>query len=500
MDMDVAEDIQAPSFATLDLYCDRVASAVGRLSVHVFGVPRAHGKDLAHHLGRAFQLTNILRDVDEDAEIDRLYLPREALVAAGIQSTLPKEVVAHPALGAACQPVIERAKAHFATAYKVMALCPRASVKAPRIMGIAYHGILDNLIARGFAAPRQRVSVSKLRLVIRDVAIRLHLMPRPKIHIIGAGLAGLAAAVRLADGTRDIVVYEAARQAGGRCRSYYEPALDLTIDNGNHLLLSGNYAVRDFLKRIGSENALEGPKDARFPFVDLATGERWVLHPNGGVFPWWIFVPSRRVPGTKAADYLGLLGLLKVREGQTLGEVMACEGLLYERLWGPFFLAVLNTEPKEGAATLAAAVTRETLMKGAGACRPLVAAKGPDTRLRQARLALSGGAESGGAVRTASAGLQLRRCACVGARSRRDKRSGRGRRRDYPCRARVHRGRLGARTCRAAILSRHRQCAFQDRAAVVAAADSGCHQWADRVAVRLSGSAFGDDQRGGSAA
>ncbi len=165
MDMDVAADIQAPNFATLDLYCDRVASAVGRLSVHVFGVPREYGKDLAHHLGRAFQLTNILRDVDEDAEIDRLYLPREALRAAGIEATLPKEVVAHPALGAACQPVIERAKAHFATAYKVMALCPRASVKAPRIMGIAYHGILDNLIARGFAAPRQRVSVSKLRLL-----------------------------------------------------------------------------------------------------------------------------------------------------------------------------------------------------------------------------------------------------------------------------------------------------------------------------------------------
>ncbi len=201
-------------------------------------------------------------------------------------------------------------------------------------------------------------------------------MPRPKVHIIGAGLAGLAAAVRLADGTRDVVVYEAARQAGGRCRSYYEPALDLTIDNGNHLLLSGNYAVRDFLKRIGSEDALEGPKDARFPFVDLATGESWVLHPNAGPFPWWIFVPGRRVPATKASDYLGLLRLLMARNGQRLGEVIACEGLLYERLWQPFFLAVLNTEPKEGSAVLAAAVTRETLMKGAAACRPLVAVKG----------------------------------------------------------------------------------------------------------------------------
>jgi hydroxysqualene dehydroxylase len=201
-------------------------------------------------------------------------------------------------------------------------------------------------------------------------------MPRPKVHIIGAGLAGLSAAVRLADGTRDILLYEAAGQAGGRCRSYYEAALDLTIDNGNHLLLSGNHAVRDFLKLVGSENALEGPKDARFPFADLATGERWVLHPNAGFFPWWIFAPERRVPGTKARDYLGLLRLLMARKDRPLDEVMTCEGRLYERLWQPFFLAVLNTEPKEGSAVLAAAVARETLMKGADACRPLVAVQG----------------------------------------------------------------------------------------------------------------------------
>jgi phytoene synthase len=166
MDMDVAADIQAPDFATLDLYCDRVASAVGRLSVNIFGVPRIYGADLAHHLGRAFQLTNILRDVDEDATIDRLYLPREALESAGITSTSPKDVVAHPALGVACLPVIERAKTHFDAAYKIMALCPRASLKAPRIMGTVYRDILEKLIARGFALPRPRVSASKARLLL----------------------------------------------------------------------------------------------------------------------------------------------------------------------------------------------------------------------------------------------------------------------------------------------------------------------------------------------
>jgi len=166
MNMDVTEDIQAPDFATLDLYCDRVASAVGRLSVNIFGVPSELGARLAHHLGRAFQLTNILRDVDEDAEINRLYLPREALQQAGIHSVSPKDVVAHPALGQACIPVVERAKAHFAAAYEVMAQCPRATLKAPRIMGIVYHDILDKLIARGFTSPRQRVSASKARLLL----------------------------------------------------------------------------------------------------------------------------------------------------------------------------------------------------------------------------------------------------------------------------------------------------------------------------------------------
>jgi squalene-associated FAD-dependent desaturase len=201
-------------------------------------------------------------------------------------------------------------------------------------------------------------------------------MQRPKVHVIGAGIAGLAAAVRLASDKRDIIVYEAAGQAGGRCRSYYEPALDLTIDNGNHLLLSGNHSVRAYLQRIGSDHALEGPDEARFPFVDLKSGESWTLHPNEGRIPWWIFMPSRRVPGTTPGDYLQLLRLILLRRDRPLCEVIGSSGTLYERLWHPFFLAALNIAPQEGSAMLAAAVTRETLMLGGRACHPLVAAKG----------------------------------------------------------------------------------------------------------------------------
>ena len=166
MDMDVVEDIQAPDWATLELYCDRVASAVGRLSVCIFGTPVAEREGLAHHLGKALQLTNILRDIDEDAGINRLYLPREALEGAGITSRDPMTVAADPRLAAACAPVVARAQNHFAEAEAIMARCPRASVKPCRIMDEAYRAILNGVIARGFEAPRTRVRVSKVRFLV----------------------------------------------------------------------------------------------------------------------------------------------------------------------------------------------------------------------------------------------------------------------------------------------------------------------------------------------
>jgi hydroxysqualene dehydroxylase len=201
-------------------------------------------------------------------------------------------------------------------------------------------------------------------------------MTKSVVHVVGAGLAGLAAAVRLAGGPHEVVLHEAARQAGGRCRSYYDPVLGMTIDNGNHLLLSGNHDARSFLAAIGSEDQLGGPAEAEFAFVDLATKECWHLRPNAGPLPWWIFSKLRRAPGTRALDYLGLLRLLAPGKDAPIGEVMRRDGLLYERLWRPFFLAALNTEPAEASCHLAAAVVRETLGRGGHACRPLVAAQG----------------------------------------------------------------------------------------------------------------------------
>jgi len=162
MEMDVPQDIRAPDMATLDLYCDRVASAVGRLSVRVFGLPEQDGILLAHHLGRALQLTNILRDIDEDAGLGRLYLPREGLLLAGITTDDPARAIADRALPKVCAPLAERAKKHFEKADEVMKRNSRRAVRAPRIMSKYYRAILDLLIARGFAAPRTPVRVGKM--------------------------------------------------------------------------------------------------------------------------------------------------------------------------------------------------------------------------------------------------------------------------------------------------------------------------------------------------
>jgi phytoene synthase len=161
MEMDVVSDIRAPDLATLDLYCDRVACAVGRLSVRIFGIAPETGEALAHHLGRALQLTNILRDLDEDAAMGRLYLPRELLAECGITAAEPAAVLADPRIDQVCALLVQRAQSQFDEANAIMARCARRSARAPRIMAEAYLKILRDLSARGWRPPRQRVRVAR---------------------------------------------------------------------------------------------------------------------------------------------------------------------------------------------------------------------------------------------------------------------------------------------------------------------------------------------------
>jgi hydroxysqualene dehydroxylase len=196
------------------------------------------------------------------------------------------------------------------------------------------------------------------------------------VHIVGAGISGLAAAVRLANAGFKVNVHEATQQAGGRCRSYFDAATNLTIDNGNHLLLSGNSHAVAYARSIGTEAGLVGPKTAQFPFVDVATGQRWQLDLGEGRLPLWVFDKARRVPDTGLLDYLALMPLIWAAQSKRLGDTIRCEGTLYQRLVQPLLLAALNVDPPEGSAGLAGAVVRETLLAGGQACRPLIARDG----------------------------------------------------------------------------------------------------------------------------
>ena len=189
------------------------------------------------------------------------------------------------------------------------------------------------------------------------------------VHVIGAGLAGIAAAMALADRGLRVFIYDSAPAAGGRCRSYFDRELGCRVDNGNHLLLSGNRAAMEHLRAIGALDSLSGPGRAEFPFVDLTTNEHWIVRPNEGVLPWWIFSPRRRVPGTKPWDYLALLRLRFTGADTTVADSLPA-GMLWRRLLEPLAIAALNTKPDQASAALLQSVIKLTLGRGGSACIP----------------------------------------------------------------------------------------------------------------------------------
>ena len=189
------------------------------------------------------------------------------------------------------------------------------------------------------------------------------------VHVVGAGLAGLAAALRLSAAGMRVTVHESGPAAGGRCRSYWDRELGCRVDNGNHLLLSGNKAAWSFLHEVGSEGTMGGPGRPLFPFMDLRTGERWTLRPNPGRVPWWVLAPGRRVPGVRLRDWAKLRHLARAGSDDVL-EAFLPHGALRDRLLEPLAISALNTPVAEGSARLMAAVVAQSLGEGGAACIP----------------------------------------------------------------------------------------------------------------------------------
>jgi squalene-associated FAD-dependent desaturase len=193
------------------------------------------------------------------------------------------------------------------------------------------------------------------------------------IYVIGAGVAGLSAATAFAEKGLRVELFEAAPQAGGRCRSYFDSQLGQVIDNGNHFVLSGNHATMRYLQRTGAQNGLTGPEKAGVACVDIRSLQRWAIAPNDGPIPFWLFDEKRRVPDTRASDYVEIAKLLMVGRDRPLRDVLSCKGVLWERLFEPFFVGALNTDPESASAALASALVRETFAKGGKAYRIRIA-------------------------------------------------------------------------------------------------------------------------------
>jgi squalene-associated FAD-dependent desaturase len=206
--------------------------------------------------------------------------------------------------------------------------------------------------------------------------------------VIGAGLAGLAAAVRLAKGGAHVRLYEAAQSAGGRCRSFLDAELGCRVDNGNHLLVSGNDAAMAYVAETGAAATFIARDMAEFPFMDLRSGERWTVRPTDHRMAWWIFLKDRRVAGSHAWDYLQALKLRNARIGATVREVLPADSVLYDRLWRPLTVAALNTQPEEASARLLWSLFAETFGRGGAALHALVPREGLSESLVDPALAL----------------------------------------------------------------------------------------------------------------
>lgn len=271
MDLDIT---RYPTFVQLDQYCYRVASAVGLVSIDIFGCRHARTRDYAVALGMAFQLTNILRDVKKDASFGRIYLPLDELAAFGVTETDIVEGNWSEKMRQLFRFQHHRARHYFAKAHRLMVPSDRPKLIAAEIMREVYEGLLNEIERRNFDVMTLPVKLSKFtkaRLVFRAKAREQRAPVRPpapkKVVVLGGGYAGLAAANELILRGHDVTLVESRALLGGRAHSFVDSKSGQTLDNGQHILMGCYHETLTFLRQLGVSERLYSPPTMQVPFV-----------------------------------------------------------------------------------------------------------------------------------------------------------------------------------------------------------------------------------------
>jgi squalene synthase HpnD len=377
MDMSIT---RYPTFALLDQYCYRVASAVGLVSIDIFGCREAGTRDYAVALGMAFQLTNILRDVKKDASFGRIYLPLDELAAFGVTETDILEGRWSEKMRQLLRFQHHRARHYYAKARRLMVPDDRPKLLAAQIMREVYEELLNEIERRNFdvmTAPVKLGGFMKYlylptRAKWREKRAPAHPPPPKKVVVLGAGYAGLAAATELVLRGHDVTLVEGRALLGGRAHSFVDAKSGLVLDNGQHILMGCYHETLGLLRRLGVMNRLYSPPRLAVPFVSekgrsvLAATAPDPLHLLSALLGYGELSAADKMSAVKLAVRLRLgqkpLANESVeawvrRWGQTPNIIRA--------LWEPLCIAALNEPVSTGSAQLFATVIRRSFLASA---------------------------------------------------------------------------------------------------------------------------------------
>jgi squalene-associated FAD-dependent desaturase len=378
MEMDMTI-LRYPTFALLDRYCYRVASAVGLVSIDIFGCRQAQTRDYAVALGMAFQLTNILRDVKKDASFGRIYLPLDELAAFDVAESDIMEGRFNEKMRQLFRFQHHRARHYFAKAHRLMVPSDRPKLLAAEIMREVYEELLNEIQRRNFnvmTSPVKLGRFTKARLIFRAKAREKRAPARPpapkKVTVLGAGYAGLAAAAELILRGHDVILIEGRALLGGRAHSFVDAKSGLVLDNGQHILMGCYHETLGLLRRLGVMDRLYSPPRLEVPFVS-ARG-RSVLAATAPD-PMHLLSALLGYGELSAADKFSAIKLaLRLRLGQ---QPLATESAgawmrrwkqtpnLIRALWEPLCIAALNEPVATASARLFATVIRRSFLAGA---------------------------------------------------------------------------------------------------------------------------------------